>query len=92
MFGYSEHELSGGVAYILCAPQPGVLHVIRYMTFFVLQLKVCLGLGSVIGFFSWVVLSAKHLVSNRGHTMQALQQCLIGFLKFCRVLLNMEYG
>ena len=67
--------------------------MIRYMTFFVLQLKICLGLGSVIGFFSLrVVLSAKHIVSNRRHTMQALQQCLIGFLKFCRVLLNMEYG
>ena len=61
----------------------------RYMTFSVLQL----GWGRVIGTFCiTVVLSAKHLVINKGHIAHARQQCFIGFLKFCRLLLNMVCG
>ena len=48
----------------------------------VLQLKNCLGCGMSIGNLCLrVMLSAKHLVSNRGHTAHAWQQHLIGFLK-----------
>ena len=36
--------------------------------------------------------SAKHLVSKKGCTVHAWQHRLIGFLKFCRLLLNMIYG
>ena len=40
----------------------------RYIAFLVLQLKNCLGWGWFIGIFCLrVVLSAKHLVINRGH-------------------------
>ena len=66
-----------------CVPQPGVVHMIKYMTFLVLQLKNCLGWGWLIGNFCLsIVLSAKHLVSNRGHIAHAWQHCLIGFLTF----------
>ena len=42
--------------------------MIRYITFFILQLKNCLGCGRFIGYLSLrIVLSAKHLVSNKGH-------------------------
>ena len=42
--------------------------MIRYITFFILQLKNCLGCGRFVGYLSLrVVLSAKHLVSNKGH-------------------------
>ena len=63
------------------------------MVFFVLQLKNCFGFGGLIGNLCFrVVLSAKHLVSNIGHKVHALQQCLIGFLKFWRLSLNKLYG
>ena len=39
-----------------------------------------------------VVLSAKHLFSNKGHIAHAWQQRLIRFLKFRRLLLNMLCG
>ena len=65
----------------------------RYMTFFVLQLKDCVGLGGDIGNLCLrVVLSAKHLVRSMGHMAHALQHFLIGFLNFCNVSLNMLYG
>ena len=55
-----------------CALQPGVVHMTRYITFLVLQLKNCLGCGMLIGNFCLrVVLSAKHLVSNKGHIAHA---------------------
>ena len=61
----------------------------RYITFLFLQLKNCLGCGMFIGNLCLrVVLSAKHLVSNKGHIAHAWHQRLIGFLKFCRLLLN----
>ena len=42
--------------------------MIKYMTFLVLQLKNCLGWGWLIrNLCLSIVLSAKHLVSNRGH-------------------------
>ena len=67
--------------------------MIRYITFLILQLKNCLGCGRLIGYLSLsVVLSAKHLVSKRGHITHARQQRLIGFLKFCRLRLNMVCG
>ena len=67
--------------------------MIRYITVFILQLKNCLGYDRLIGCLSLrVVLSAKHLVSNKGHITHARQQRLIGFLKFCRLLLNMVCG
>ena len=44
----------------------------RYITFLVLQLKNCLGWGRFIGTFHLrVVLSAKHLVVNKGHIAHA---------------------
>ena len=65
----------------------------RYMTFFVLQLKDCVGFGGIIGNLCLrVVLSAKHLVRSIGHMAHALQHFLIGFLNFCNVSLNMLYG
>ena len=52
-----------------CTLQPGVVHMTRYM---VLQLKNCLGYGMLIGNLCLrVVLSAKHLVSNKGHIAHA---------------------
>ena len=56
-----------------CPPQPGVVHImIRYMTFIVLQLKNWFGFGGIIGYLCLrVVLSAKHLVSNKGHITHA---------------------
>ena len=67
--------------------------MIKYITFFILQLKNCLGCARFIGYLSLrVVLSANHLVSNKGHITHARQQRLIGFLKFCRLLLNMVCG
>ena len=55
-----------------CALQPGVVHMTRHITFFVLQLKNCLRCGRFIGTFCIrVVLSAKHLVSNKGHITHA---------------------
>ena len=67
--------------------------MIRYMTFIVLQLKNWFGFGGIIGYLCLrVVLSAKHLVSNKGHITHAWQQRLMGFLKFCRVFVNMVYG
>ena len=67
--------------------------MIRYITFFVLQLKNCLGCGMSIGNLCLrIVLSTKHLVSNKGHIAHAWQQRLIGFVKFCRLLLNILCG
>ena len=36
-----------------------------------------------------IVLSAKHLVVIRGHMMHARVHGLFGFLKFCKLVLNM---
>ena len=44
----------------------------RYITFLVLQLKNCLGFGmSIRNLCLKIVLSAKHLVSNKGHIAHA---------------------
>ena len=65
-----------------CALKPGVVHMTRYIMFLVLQLN-CLGCCMSIGNLCLrVVLSAKHLVSNKGHIAHVWQQRLIGFLKF----------
>ena len=46
--------------------------MIRYITFLVLQLKNCLGYFNIIGYFCLrVMLSAKHLVSIKGHITHA---------------------
>ena len=69
MFGYSIYDAPGGVAYILCFITRCCV-LIRYniITFLDLRLKNCLGWGRFIGTFcSRVVLSAKHLVINKGH-------------------------
>ena len=60
--------------------------------FVVWQLKKCFEFGGIIGYLCLrVVLTAKHLVPNKGHIPHAQQQRLMGFLKFCRVF-NIVYG
>ena len=90
MFSHSVQETPGGVAHILCSTPRCCA---RYMTFIVWQLKKCFGLGGIIGYLCLrVVLTAMHLVTNKGHITHAQQQRLMGFLKFCRVFVNMVYG
>ena len=68
MFEYSTCDASGGVAYILCS----TTRCCVYITFLDLQLKNCLGWGRFIGTCCLrVVLSAKHLVINKGHITRA---------------------
>ena len=86
MFGYSAYDLPGGVAHVLCSTARCCAYDKVYYVL-VLQLKNCncLGCGMSIGnlcLFIRIVLSAKHLVLNKGHIAHAWQQRLIGFLKF----------
>ena len=67
--------------------------MIRYTTLLFLQLKNCLGWDCLIGNLCLsTALSTKPLVSNRGHNAHAWHHRFIGFLKFCRLPLNIVYG
>ena len=93
MFKYSTYEAPGGVAHVLSSTTRYCAYdkVYDVLGFSVEELLICC--GKFIGNLCLrVVLSAKHLVSNRGHIAHAWQQCLIGFLKVCRLLLNIVCG
>ena len=70
MFGYSIYDAPGGVVYILCSTTRCCAYNKVYNIFgFTVN---CLGWGRFIGTFSLrVVLSAKHLVINKGHIAHA---------------------
>ena len=69
MFGYSIYDAPCGVAYVLCS----ITRCCAYNNVYNIldiHLKNCLGWGRFI-FCLRVVLSAKHLVINKGHIAHA---------------------
>ena len=77
LMGVATLAASGGVAHVLYGS----------------AVENYLGCGRFIGNLCLrIVLSMKHLVSNKGHIVHAQQQHVIGFLKFCRLLLNTVCG
>ena len=70
MFEYSTCDGSGSVAYILCSITRCCAYEIYNI--FGFTVKNCLGWGRFIGTFCLrVVLSAEHLVINKGHIAHA---------------------
>ena len=92
MFAYSACDMSDGVAHVLCSTARCCAYdkVNNVFGFAVEELfRVCRFIGNLC---LRVVLFAKHLVSNKGHIAHAWQQRLIGFLTYCRLLLNILCG